>query len=205
MRSPVGPEAGGGQALAHQRRRPARGPTGRARSRPRIAAWVPPRPGPGQVAQRHRRRAARDRDALAVAERREDPAFLGGDQGRRAVDHGRVDEGGGGHRRDHVALRVEARRDRDRADGADPLRLLLVDDQRRRVGGRRRVVDGEDLGEALQGAAGDDVGGPDPAVGDAAGRRRGRRRRAPRSSARARSRRRAGRGGRAASPRSRSC
>ena len=165
MRSPCGPKPDEGRCRAHE----AGDRAADRRARPQQAAdrqLDAAHAAAGDVAERHRRSAAGDRQPLAVAEGGEDAAFLGGEQRRGSVDDGRVDVRRGGHRRHHVALGVESGADRDRARGTNPLGLLLLDDQRAGVGGGGRVVDREDLGEALQGPAGDDVGGADLAVGD---------------------------------------
>ena len=70
-------EAGGGQALAQEARRPLAGPGAAPGPAPAIAAWVPPSAAAARVAQRQRRGAAGDRDPLAVAEGVELAAFLG--------------------------------------------------------------------------------------------------------------------------------
>ena len=121
--------------------------------------------GGRRVAQRQGRGAAGDRDALAVAAGVELAAVLGGRKRRGAMDDGGVDEGARRHRGDHLALRAEARGDRDRADVADPLGEIGVDDQRGGVGEHRGAIVGEHLGDALQGAAGDAVAEADPSVG----------------------------------------
>ena len=148
-------------------RRPARGPTGAPAAAPRIAAWVPPSAAAGQVAQRHRRGAARDRRrprGSGRARRRGLPRRRSAHAVRWMTAGLMKGEGVIGVTTSPCALKR----------GAIAIGLTV----RTRcawssstisaagVGGSRRVVDGEDLGEALQGAAGDDVRGPDLAVGE---------------------------------------
>ena len=62
-----------------------------------------------------------------------------------------------------VAAGVRAGGERDRARVADLGGETGIGDQRRRVGDLAGALPAERLGEALQGAAGDDVAGADPA------------------------------------------
>ena len=114
-------------------------------------------------AQAERGGAAPQRDALAVAERREVFAVRARGKLRAAVDDRGVDERRGRHRREHRASVAAARDELDRAHAAHHLGDLGVGDQRSRIGRARRVLVCGDRHHALQRAARDRIRGSRPA------------------------------------------
>ena len=151
-------EAGTGEDASHPAADPAADPGAGAGRGGDPGLDAAQHPG-GGVAQRQRQRRAGERDALAKRERRERLAPLSGIEQGTAVDHGRIDERRGRHRRKHRAALAAPRSQPDRAAGADGVRGALILDQQGRVAEPRRVGVAGHLGHALERPAGYHVRG----------------------------------------------